>query len=522
MKNLNIFGRLSKKNQIIAIIGLFAVLVLINIDEIDFKWELTNISQTWDIVENKDSWVEVKETATWTDAQTLEPQIVENKQVVEIVENKSPSNEDIKQNNPLDVSEISSTSSGEVSQVDTIPKETKVISNIIVDKETKESNLNTLISSKSDIDTKIEKIVETLTQPSKNDIPENEFDIPWNIEHTSTVSSNTENQIKSVNDTLESLRNENANLNKKITELETAWTGSSTQTSTGNQSLNTSQVVTIQEPKSLQEIEKEKKALETEIQKKKDEEIKRIKEEEDLKKKKALELLTHDTDWDLLSDHIEWQIWTKNRLIDSDLDWFSDKIEINKWQNPNGTGTLFSDILPTNQKMDTIIKGLYKWLVFVNAWDKFVPNEQIYRYEAIKIIVSALYPSEIYQEINSHSWIILYSDIDQNDKEFVKYLSIAIKHKILDWIIDEKLQPYTIFTRAEFIKMLVDWIWKWLWTKTYTWVDTKTDNWFTSYFSTFYDNWMIATPFSARIFPLEPISRYDAIKYALEASRYWK
>lgn len=234
----------------------------------------------------------------------------------------------------------------------------------------------------------------------------------------------------------------------------------------------------------------------------------------------SIKSFNKDSDWDWLSDHIEKIIETNQKLIDTDWDWYSDKTEIDKFFSPNSEWNLFSDISDKDQNKNTIISAVKKWLVFLRTWDKFLPNEEIYRNEAIKIIVSAMYPSEIYRENEFFEWIELYWDVSSSD-DYARYLAIAIKHWILDWIIADSFDPYSTFSKSEFIKILINATWKWISNKKIKWVDTEYDNWFTPYFSKAKEIWIIDTETYNRIFPLKDISRIEAIEYALKWSKYW-
>ena len=283
--------------------------------------------------------------------------------------------------------------------------------------------------------------------------------------------------------------------------------------------------------KTPEQIAEEKKQVSVREQRKKDEEVKqkkiaeeKAKQDEILKIERdktnvAIEKFNHDTDWDWLSDHIEKNIETNNKLIDTDWDWYSDKREIEKFFNSNWDWKLFSDIWERDRRKDIIIAWTLRWLVFLRAWDKFLPDEEIYRDEAIKIIVSAMYPSEIYREDDFFKWVELYSDTSRDD-DYARYLAIAIKHWILNWIIWDNFNPYSTFTRAQFITILEKATWKWVSNKKLKWIDTEPDNWFTAYFSKAKEIWIIKVDTINRIFPLNKISRYDAIKFALRASKY--
>ena len=270
---------------------------------------------------------------------------------------------------------------------------------------------------------------------------------------------------------------------------------------------------------SLREKNKRKKAEELKIKNEELEEKKRIEKIQQDKIISAKNSFYFDSDKDWISDHIEELIETNWKLIDTDWDWYSESIEIDKFFNPNWKWALFPDIVPKDKNKDIIIKWVKKWLVFVRAWDDFLKSEKIYRYEAVQVIVSALYPNEIFREPEYFSWTTLYSDVSENEN-FSIYLRVAIKHNIFDWIIADDFAPYETFSKAEFISILVKWTEKKLSKKQTKWVDTETDNWFSQYFSTAKELKIITKSTSARIFPLEKITRINAVEYALRASKY--
>ena len=287
------------------------------------------------------------------------------------------------------------------------------------------------------------------------------------------------------------------------------------QTKTPEQIAEEKQQVSLRQKQKEDEEKRQK-----ELAEKKAEELK-VKQAELEKKKIAIEKFNHDTDWDWLSDHIEKILETNLKLIDTDWDWFWDKREIEKFFDPNSKWwILFSDIPERSIKRDVIIKWAKKWLVFVRTGDKFLPDEEIYRDEAIKIIVSAMYPSEIYREDEFFEWVELHSDVSRND-DFARYLAIAIKHWILNWIVADNFNQYSTFSRADFISILVKATWKWTSKKKLKWVDTEYDNWFTGYLSKSKELWIVRVETFNRIFPLKWISRYKAVLYALRASKYW-
>ena len=233
----------------------------------------------------------------------------------------------------------------------------------------------------------------------------------------------------------------------------------------------------------------------------------------------ALNRFKHDTDWDWLSDHIENQIWTNYRLIDSDFDWYSDLKEIEKWLNPIWENALFIDFEWTKSRTQSVIVAIKRSLVFLRVWDLFAFDEEIFRDEALKIVITALYPNEIYLDQESFSWVYIFDDIDSDDFMSMRTIEIAQKYKLLDWIIADKFKPYSTFSKADFVKILIQATWKPLTKEKRKWRDTNYDNWFTPYFSTAAEMWIISGSSSKRIQPLKAVTRIEALRMVVEAMK---
>lgn len=218
-----------------------------------------------------------------------------------------------------------------------------------------------------------------------------------------------------------------------------------------------------------------------------------------------------DTDTDWLSDHIESILWTNSLLLDSDWDWYSDFDEIKQFRNPDWKWLLFAWV--SNKLYTTIYSAVQKALVHIQAWEPFDSEKEIDRIELVKILVSAIYPHKIYEN-SDLSNIIIFDDI-KKDEDFLKYFRIAQNNELFDWIIAYSFDSEKWFTRAEFITMLIKWLWAKPDSKIITWADTDKRNWFTPYLSKASNLWIISTPSVARFRPNDKITRYEAIKFAL-------
>lgn len=351
---------------------------------------------------------------------------------------------------------------------------------------------------------------------AKEGLPESDFTVSWaeTESYNEMVRKKKEQAIKDKYEKqLAEQKKENKDLADRLEMLENKIKNQEVQKTPEEIAAEKQQI--SEREKAKIEAEKKLKALQAE----KAEKLRLANIEKD-KKQASLDKFNKDSDWDWLSDHVEKLIETNDKLIDTDWDWYSDKTEVDKFFSPNSEWNLFSDISQKSRNKNTIISATKKWLVFLRAWDKFLWDEEIYRDEAIKIIVSAIYPSEIYREDDFFKWVELYSDVSSSD-DYARYLAIAIKHWILSWVIADNFDPYSTFSKAEFIKIVMNAVWKWASNKKIKWIDTEYDNWFTPYFAKAKELWIIKTDTFNRIFPLKNISRIEAIKYALRASKYW-
>lgn len=403
-------------------------------------------------------------------------------------------------------------------------EQVEVISNTQVDEEKKQEYLlnqdaqivevqdANLETNEDNLDTKIEEVVEKIISQntvSNNDIPEDDFDVSWDniLNFNNKVREDKyQNEIWLQNQKIIQLEEDRLSLEKKLESLEEILS---------EKKYLSSQLLTTQTQGNISKSEIANLELERNAQEK------RIKQEQQATQRQinliASSKFRNDTDWDWLSDNIEKQIWTNYKLIDSDFDWYSDLTEIEKWLNPIWDGDLFIDFEWMNSRTQAVIKAIKKSLVFLRVWDLFAFNEEIFRDEALKIIITAMYPNEIYLDNMSFSWVFIFDDIDEDDFLSVRTIQIAQNHNLLDWIIADKFGPYSTFSKAEFVKILVQATWKPLTKERRKWRDTDYDNWFAPYFSTAAEIWIISIPSSARIQPLRPVTRIEALRMVLDA-----
>ena len=258
-----------------------------------------------------------------------------------------------------------------------------------------------------------------------------------------------------------------------------------------------------------------------------EEEVELTEEEEKIQSEEEARLaakvqLVKDTDWDGLSDHIETIIDTNIMLLDTDGDWYSDYDEITNWSNPKWHWPLYSDISENSPKASVIKRAIKKWLVFKEVWTSF-NDEIITRQEATKMIVSAHFPYEIYLNSPKFSWILVYNDLNEDKYyPFLRYFRIAQYNNQFDWIIWYRFLPEWEFTRAEFLKVLIAWFWKLDNKQSYEWIDSEKTNWFTPYFSSAKEKWVLETPLYSRVRPLDKVSRYEAVKFLINTIDYKK
>lgn len=519
---MNLFKRISleslpRNKKMLLFFGLFVILILLNFDNFSYfkaeilDWDsdvqkefnqITNYqdqnNSQWNLESKSESW-SLNESNTWSINDT-KPVLIENPI---LIENK-PRDQVI-----LTWSEVNAINNN--TNINLWVKEwtdwIEVISNVIVNESQKQAYLNWINNDKnlyqintkenepsnvksSNLDAKINSVIDQIkNQEEQNqvDIKENEFLVSWD------VKTSIRNSVSQDNNELD---NKNKILEERIKKLESQLGESKSQTWV---------VIAKKEistwPKTQEEIEEEKR--------KKKEEIDLLRKVES----EALNEFYKDTDWDWLSDHIEKQIWTNYKLIDTDLDWFSDQKEIEKLRNPIWSWDLFSDISKVWTKGNIIIWAIKSSLVFSRVWEVFLWDEEIYKAEALKIIISALFPSEIYLSDDYFTWSLAYTDLDINDKFLMKSIQIAQKHNLLDWITSDEFKPYSNITRAEFIKILITAKWKPISKKQMKWQDVENDNWFAPYFVTAYELWIITSPTSVRIRPLDKINRFDAIRF---------
>lgn len=230
--------------------------------------------------------------------------------------------------------------------------------------------------------------------------------------------------------------------------------------------------------------------------------------------------LNKDADLDWLPDYIENILDSNMLLIDTDWDWYSDYDEIMSLTNPNWKWDLYPDIYKNSWKAAIIKKAINHGLSFVIAWANFWADEVITRREAVKMISSALFSNEVIS-FNWDNSVFVYDDILW-DEEFMKYYKVWQINNLFDGIIAYKFLPWGSFNRAEFIKLLINWIWEPLTQTRYEWKDTEMKNWFTPYLSTAKDFWIITVAGISRFRPYDKITRYEAIKLSLKALAYKK
>lgn len=491
------------------------------------------------VIENN----EVEEVWTWSAIETeevLEPVLVENPV---LIENKKNGDDESTKDTNLEIVESVDKNDEVLDEIEE-EKKIEVTSDIVVDRENieieKENNnseakdkteasdnetdeidekINAVIEEIKEIEEKQNEISENVSvkiEPEEEWLSEEEFTVSWQstVDHNERVKlAKEEKEIEIQEEKIKALEEERMLLEERLLSLEEEMSND-----WEDQEIEYTEEA-LQEWLSMREIQKQKEAEE---QRKKEEELAKQKELEKIEQDKRITsktLFYWDDDWDWISNHIEEIIETNPKLIDTDWDGYSESVEIDKFYNPNWEWFLFPDISERSNKKDEIIKWIKKWLVFVRAWDKFLEDEEIYRFEALKIIVSALYPDEIYRESEFFTWVTLYDDVSEDDY-YTSYLKVAIKHNIFDWIIADEFSPYDTFSKSEFISILVKATEKPIAKTKMKWVDTDYDNWFTPYFSTAKDLWIINTSTSARIFPLKNITRIQAVELALEASRY--
>lgn len=531
------FSKLNKKTQLTLIILSLIILVYINLpyffstntfiyfsnlfkaDLIDYE-QINTVEQTTsqdntNTQNNADPII--SENITKENDTNLQPIIVENPIIKENIEN----------NNEI----ITNKNDSSTNKIEDVTNNIEVISNISLenkelDNEKTDTNTNTNTNSLNN-----ENIISSNDLNNNIDFKDSEINAKIDnvIDEISTIWSNIENETISQNDTnswaleikelkkdIEKLKQEKIEISEKLSKLENnSWTQILNTWSILNISWNTNlPTSTYVDVKDLKKSEYEIN-LEKEIAIKKEKnELEKIKTE---KKNIALNKFYQDSDLDWISDKIEGQIWTNPMLIDSDKDWFSDLVEINKWTNPLWEWDLFLDWKNiTKNNKEIIIKSIKKWLVFSYVWDLFSQNESVNKEEALKVLINLLFPHEIYMEDESFSWITVFDDLLWADNELIKYVKIWKKYNIFDWLVDNKFNTYDNISKADYIKMLAWWLWIKLSNNSIKWIDTEYDNWFTPYFSTFYELWKINILPNSRLKPLEDIDRISLLKISID------